>query len=208
MPHWELPQIQTLRNRDGEGHDLVDLVNRGAAHPERRPAPAAPSLLKARHEQVNLAANCGLKFAYFRSGQLDRAGPDPFAVGVGRLVRIVGDRWLAGRLQQFECAAQNIALERGIVGHTERTAERERHPERPRRTDGLGMLADQADAGRRNAVALEEVREDADGGRADRSNRHQHGGIDAQIVQAPRDLRAGLFEEKRFGRPEDGEVDW
>lgn len=62
---------------------------------------------------------------------------------------------LGGCLQEAEDTPQYVALEVGIVGDAEGSSERERDPERARRLEDLGVFADQADAGGRDAVSLD-----------------------------------------------------
>ena len=102
---------------------------------------------------------------------------------------MVGDQRAVGTRQQVERRLDDAALERRIVGCTQRAAELEGDPERTRRPDGLGVLAHQADAGGRDALPLEEMAQRADGARAGGSNRNEQGRVDAIRLQQSREMR-------------------
>ena len=108
--------------------------------------------------------------------------------------------------EEAERGAEDVELELGLVGGAERPPELEGHPEGAGRPDALRVIADQADAGRRDALRLNVVSERADGARTERSDGHEERAGDAVILQEPGDLRAGLDELGRVGGAHEGVV--
>ena len=61
--------------------------------------------------------------------------------------------------------------------------ELERHPERSRRLDDLGVGADQADTGGRYTFVFDEVGQYANGGRAARSDGYKQDSVDVIFLE-------------------------
>ena len=166
----------------------------GMSRPET-PTVVRPCAATARSCQVASRSISAASESICAGREVDRAGP---AAEIGRLVDmlgIVGDQRTVGARQQIERGLHDAALERRIVGNAHRPAELERHPQRARRADGLGVLAHQADAGGGNALPLEEVAQRAHGARAGGSNRNEQGGVDLVGLQ-----QAGEMLGMRLGR--------
>ena len=79
----------------------------------------------------------------------------------------------AWSLEEVQGRFDHPVLESGVIRDSKRTPELEGHPERPRWLDLLGVLADEADLRRGNALFFNVVGEPAYGARAGRSNRDQ-----------------------------------
>ena len=79
----------------------------------------------------------------------------------------------AWSLEEVQGRFDHPVLESGVIRDSKRTPELEGDPERPRWLDLLGVLADEADLRRGNALFFNVVCKPANGARAGRSNRHQ-----------------------------------
>lgn len=101
-----------------------------------------------------------LRVAHLRGrlGEVDRTGPTlAIRVRVGPNVREVLEDRSGLALQQLEAGAENPSLELRLARRAERASKLERHGERARRPEPLGMGPDQADGGGGDPLVLEVV---------------------------------------------------
>ena len=141
------------------------------------------SVATARSYQVARRSTSAASEFDLRRRKIDRTGPASEIGLLGDMLKMVSDQRAVGARQQIEGGPQDASLERRISGNAHRPAELERHPQRARRANLLGVLAHQADAGGRNAFSLKEVAQRAHGARAGGSNRNEQDGIDLVGLQ-------------------------
>ena len=187
---------------DFGGHDL-DVIGAEAGRADGGAAAGAEGLVVPRCEGADLveqALNEGVGLVGdLRLGEHDGAGPLAGGVADRLVVFVVDDGRFGGGVEQGERLAQDVALEVGLVGEAERSPEREGDGDGAGDGHADGVLANQADAGGGDALALDEVGERSNGARAERSNGCEEGGVDTGFAEQATDLFTDLFKAGRLG---------